>query len=97
DGIPLFMEELTKALLETGEARGARAGMGQVEFPALHAIPATLHGSLISRLDRLGVRAKEVAQIGAVLGREFSYDLIQHTSQLTPTELMDALDRLSVA
>ena len=71
DGVPLFVEELTKTVLESGlvhehEGRYELAG----PLPAL-AIPATLHDSLMARLDRLGP-AKQVAQLGATLGREFS-------------------------
>src|SRR5207302_6113619 len=58
------------------------------------AVPATLHASLIARLDRIGAAAKEVAQIGAVLGREFSYELIQPVAQRGEAELQAALGRL---
>ena len=61
------------------------------------AIPATLHASLIARLDRLGPVAKEVAQIGAVIGREFSYELIQPVAQRPVRDLEIALDRLTNA
>ena len=74
DGIPLFVEEMTKAVLEAeseGEARQTAAAMPS---PAL-AVPASLHASLMARLDRLGP-AKEVAQIGAAIGREFSHALL---------------------
>ena len=70
DGVPLFIEELTKAVLESGDRDAALAASPS---PA-HSIPATLHASLIARLDRLGPVAKEVGQVGAVLGREFDYD-----------------------
>jgi hypothetical protein len=63
-GIPLFVEELTRVLLDSGDTK----------FTARE-IPATLHDSLLARLDRLGP-AKEVIQIGAVLGTEFSYQLL---------------------
>ena len=71
DGVPLFIEELTKTLItaDLAENRGSAATM-----LGSH-IPSTLHDSLMARLDRLG-SAKEVAQIGAVIGREFSRDLI---------------------
>src|SRR5262252_6461979 len=82
DGVPLFVEELTKAVLESaGEADRVAAMLQAAPMPAL-AIPATLQASLIARLDRLGTAAKEVAQIGAVLGREFGYELIQRVAQL---------------
>jgi tetratricopeptide (TPR) repeat protein len=61
------------------------------------AIPATLHASLIARLDRLGPIAKEVGQVGAVLGREFGYDLIEEASQRPGAELRSGLDRLAEA
>jgi predicted ATPase len=79
DGVPLFVEELTKMVLESGllqeqEDRYALTG----PLPAL-AIPATLHDSLMARLDRLAT-VKAIAQLGATLGREFSYDLLQAVS-----------------
>ena len=70
--------------------------MGASPLPNL-AIPATLHASLIARLDRLGPVAKEVAQIGVVIGREFSYELIQPVAQRTVRDLEIALDRLTNA
>jgi class 3 adenylate cyclase/DNA-binding transcriptional ArsR family regulator len=81
-GIPLFVEELTRAVLESGEAE--LAGL---------AIPATLHDSLMARLDRLG-HAKEVAQIGAVIGREFSYELLHAVYPLRENELQHHLSTL---
>ena len=81
DGVPLFVEELTKAVLETaGEQDRAAAVLTGGSAPT-RAIPATLQASLIARLDRLGTAAKEVAQIGAVLGREFGYELIQRVGR----------------
>ena len=71
DGIPLFIEELTKAVLEAGSEEEARKTTAATPSPRLH-IPATLHASLMARLDRLGP-AKELAQIGAAIGREFSH------------------------
>jgi predicted ATPase len=71
DGVPLFVEELTKAVLEAGERYGRIAVLAATPAPAF-AVPATLNASLIARLDRLGSAGKEIAQIGAVLGREFS-------------------------
>ena len=72
DGIPLFVEEMTKAVLEAGERRRSASKRPRaVPSPAL-AVPASLHASLMARLDRLGP-AKEVAQIGAAIGREFSH------------------------
>jgi tetratricopeptide (TPR) repeat protein len=97
DGVPLFVEELTKAVLETG-VRDDRvaAVLTASPLPEL-AIPATLHASLIARLDRLGPIAKEVGQIGAVIGREFGYDLIAAVAQCPDAELQLGLDRLAEA
>jgi class 3 adenylate cyclase/predicted ATPase len=92
DGIPLFVEEMTKAVLEAegeGEARRIAAG---VPSPAL-AVPASLQASLMARLDRLGP-AKDVAQIGAALGREFSHALLAAAVRKPEPELNSALDRL---
>ena len=77
DGVPLFLEELTKAVLKTSARDDRIAAVLQASpLPEL-AIPPTLHASLIARLDRLGPIAKEVGQIGAVIGRDFGYDLIE--------------------
>src|SRR5262249_29661157 len=69
DGIPLFVEEMTKAVLEASSEGTAEHAAAAVPLPA-SAVPASLHASLMARLDRLGA-AKEVAQIGAAIGREF--------------------------
>src|SRR6202041_1282183 len=74
DGIPLFVEEMTKAVLEAESEGAARRMVAAVPSPAL-AVPASLHASLMARLDRLG-SAKEVAQIGSAIGREFSHTLL---------------------
>ncbi|MEM7045585.1 MAG: adenylate/guanylate cyclase domain-containing protein [Pseudomonadota bacterium] len=96
DGVPLFVEELTKALLESGLFE-AKSGDYQPVHDMPHlAIPETLQDSLMARLDRLAP-VKEVAQIGAVLGREFSYDMIAAISDLDTRELNTALDQLSEA
>ena len=89
DGIPLFVEEITKAVLEAGSEAAAEQAVAAVPSPAL-AVPASLHASLMARLDRLG-SAKEVAQIGAAIGREFSHSLLAAVVQ---EELLSALDRL---
>jgi len=94
DGVPLFVEELTKAVLESADPADRLAILTASPTPSL-AVPATLHASLISRLDRLGTAAKEVAQIGAVLGREFSYDLIRHVARRPDLDI--ALGRLTDA
>src|SRR5215207_3495096 len=94
DGIPLFLEELTKAVLETGAGEGdPEAPTSTAPRPAL-AIPATLHASLMARLDRLGPAAKETAQIGAAVGREFSYELLSAVAQRSEVELRSSLDQL---
>jgi class 3 adenylate cyclase len=74
DGIPLFVEETTKAVLEAESEDEARQAAALIPSPAL-AVPASLHASLMARLDRLGA-AKELAQIGAAIGREFSHNLL---------------------
>jgi class 3 adenylate cyclase/tetratricopeptide (TPR) repeat protein len=92
DGIPLFVEEITKAVLEAeGEDAAART-VAAVPSPRL-AVPASLHASLMARLDRLG-SAKGVAQIGAAIGRELSHTLLAFVTGLTEPELAIALDRL---
>ena len=83
-GVPLFVEEVTRLLLERGEQGGAQA------------IPPTLQQSLAARLDRLG-SARETAQIGAVLGRGFSYALLKSVAGLDEGALQSALDRLAAA
>jgi class 3 adenylate cyclase/predicted ATPase len=79
DGVPLFVEELTKNVLESGVP--------------LVGIPATLHDSLMARLDRLS-SVRRLAQIGAAIGREFSYELLRVVSRLPEDELQTALARL---
>jgi predicted ATPase len=97
DGVPLFIEELTKAVLErTDQDNRVAAVLSASPLPAV-AGPSTLHASLIARLDRIGVGAKEVAQIGAVVGREFSYDLIDAVAGRPAVELRAGLDRLAEA
>jgi tetratricopeptide (TPR) repeat protein len=96
DGNPLFVEELTKAVLEAGilvaEAEGYRV---DGPLPPL-AIPATLQDSLMARLDRLGP-VKEIAQIGAAIGREFSYSLLRTLVGRDEEALWGALDQLAQA
>ena len=92
DGIPLFVEEMTKAVLEAESAGAARRTIAAVPSPAL-AVPASLHASLMARLDRLGP-AKEVAQIGATIGREFSHAVLASVARKPEVELISALDRL---
>jgi len=97
DGVPLFVEELTKAVLESGDRDNRVAAVLAASPLPSAAIPATLHASLIARLDRLGPVAKEIGQIGAVLGREFGYDLIERVAQRPAAELRSGLDRLAEA
>ena len=93
--MPLFVEELTKAVVERAAQDNRMAAvMSASPLPPL-AVPSTLHASLIARLDRLGAAAREVAQIGAVLGREFSYELIKRLAQRSELELQTALTRLA--
>jgi class 3 adenylate cyclase/predicted ATPase len=83
-GVPLFVEEVTRLLLERGEQGG------------VHAIPPTLQQSLMARLDRLGP-ARDVAQIGSVIGRDFSYPLLRAVAEMDDAALLAALDRLADA
>ena len=92
DGIPLFIEEMTKAVLEAGgelEGMQTTAAVPSTEL----AVPASLHASLMARLDRLGP-AKELAQIGAAIGREFSHALLAAVMCKPEPELASSLDRL---
>ena len=92
DGIPLFVEEMTKAVLEAESEGVARRTAASAPSSSL-AVPASLHAFLMARLDRLG-RAKEVAQIGAALGREFSHGLLTAVAHRPEAELEEAVDRL---
>lgn len=85
DGVPLFVEELTRSVLETATVSG--------KAPNAMEIPTTLQDSLTARLDRLGA-AKEVAQISAVIGREFRYDLLASVSRFDPEALDASIVRL---
>jgi predicted ATPase len=95
DGIPLFVEEMTKAVLEAQHEGAAGSTVTTIPSPSI-GVPASLHASLMARLDRLG-DAKEVAQIGAVLGREFSHGLLAAVARKSETALKSALDRLIAA
>jgi predicted ATPase len=94
DGVPLFIEELTKAVLEAGPQ--APAALSAMPHSAL-SVPPTLHASLMARLDRLGPVAREVAQAGATIGREFGYALLASIIDLPEPQLREALDRLTNA
>jgi predicted ATPase len=93
DGVPLFVEELTKSVLESGVLReeGERYVLDRALPP--FAIPTSLHDSLMARLDRLA-SVRQVAQIGAAIGREFPYELLHAVSRLAEDELQAALARL---
>ena len=92
DGFPLFVEEMTKAVLEAKGEGAARRTVAAVPTSAL-AVPPSLHASLMARLDRLG-SAKEVAQIASAIGREFSHALLASVAGKPEAELGSALDRL---
>ena len=81
-GVPLFVEEVTRLLVERGEQGGVQA------------IPPTLQQSLAARLDRLG-SAREIAQIGAVLGRDFAYSLLRNIVETAEPALQASLERLA--
>jgi class 3 adenylate cyclase/predicted ATPase len=93
DGVPLFVEELTKSVLESGLLRdeGSRYVLDRALSP--FAIPTSLHASLMARLDRM-TPVRHVAQIGAAIGRKFSYALLRTVSDLAENELQAALARL---
>jgi predicted ATPase len=93
DGVPLFVEEMTKAILESGQLKAAAEHYELVRSFSTFAIPATLQDSLMARLDRL-VTAKAVAQYAAVIGRQFSYELLQAVSQVDEVMLQHELGRL---
>src|SRR5215471_11275810 len=83
---------MTKAVLEAESEGAAERAIGVVPSPAL-AVPASLHAPLMARLDRLGA-AKDVAQIGSAIGREFSHALLTSVARKPEAELESALDRL---
>jgi len=95
DGVPLFVEEMTKAVLEAESEAEARHTAATV-LPSAVAVPASLHASLMARLDRLGP-AKELAQIGAVIGREFSHALLAAVAQKDENALRSGLNALTSA
>ena len=93
DGVPLFVEEITKMVLESGLLRDRDDGYELTAPLGSLAVPATLHDSLMARLDRLA-EAKPVAQLAATIGREFSYELLQAVSPLEAPALQRELARL---
>jgi class 3 adenylate cyclase/predicted ATPase len=96
DGVPLFVEELTKSVLESGLVREENGAYALADALTPLAIPSTLHDSLIARLDRLS-SVKEIAQIGAAIGREFSYPLLEAVAPISGTVLQGALRQLMEA
>jgi class 3 adenylate cyclase/predicted ATPase len=90
DGVPLFLEEVTRTVVDAGPVRRSGSAMPR---PSL-SVPPTLHASLMARLDRIGSAAKEVAQIGAAIGREFSYELMAIVAQRPESELRGTLGQL---
>ena len=94
DGVPLYVEELTKSILESGELKDAGERFEYAGTAHSITIPATLRDSLMARLDRF-MPVKEIAQIGAAIGREFSYELIAAVASHTQTELDSALTQLT--
>jgi predicted ATPase len=93
DGVPLFVEEMTKAVLESGVLKEVHGHYELTGSFSTFAIPATLQDSLMARLDRL-ISAKGIAQLAAVIGRQFAYDLLSMVSQLDDTTLQRELGRL---
>jgi predicted ATPase len=89
DGIPLFVEEMTKAVLEAQGEGAAESTLATIPSPSI-GVPASLHASLMARLDRLGP-AKEVAQIGAAIGREFSHALLAAVVRGPEDKLVDQI------
>ena len=96
DGVPLFIEELTSTLLESGALSETADGYALDGPLPARVIPTTLRASLVARLDRLG-SVKGVAQIAAAIGREFSHELISAVASLSPADLDAALERLTVS
>src|SRR5262249_16167085 len=89
DGVPLFVEELTRALVELADQAPDRSTSAQL----FESVPATLHDSLMARLDRLP-EVKRVAQVAACIGRNFEYRTLSSVAGLEDRELRSALERL---
>src|SRR5262249_39505798 len=92
-GVPLFVEELTKAIVESGHLKDVDGHYELTGSLSTFAIPATLQDSLMARLDRL-MTGKVIAQLGATIGRQFSYALLQAVAQLNDRTLHEELHRL---
>jgi hypothetical protein len=95
DGVPLFIEELTKTVLQRGSEHDGKRPLPMQSLSA-DLVPTSLHASLMARLDQIPI-GKEVAQIGAVIGREFSFEALQVLSMLPAKQLEHALDELAHA
>jgi class 3 adenylate cyclase/tetratricopeptide (TPR) repeat protein len=93
DGVPLFVEEMTKAILESGQLKAIDGHYELIGSLSTFAIPATLQDSLMARLDRLGT-VKGIAQLAAIIGRQFAYPLLQAVSQVDEATLQRELGRL---
>jgi tetratricopeptide (TPR) repeat protein len=96
DGVPLFVEELTKSILESGELKETGDHYDYVGSARVVTIPTTLRDSLMARLDRF-TPVKEIAQIGAAIGREFSYELIEAVAPVPQMQVDDALAQLTAS
>lgn len=94
DGVPLFVEEMTRMLLESGFLKPVNGSYELTGPLPAQAIPTTVQDSLMARLDRLGLAAKTVAQIGATIGREFRHDVLHAVAELDEAELERDLSRL---
>src|ERR1700761_2164494 len=94
DGVPLFVEELTKSILESGELKESGDHYDYAGSARAVTIPTTLRDSLMARLDRF-MPVKEIAQIGAAIGRAFSYELISAVAPMPQAELDEALAGLA--
>jgi len=93
DGIPLFIEEVTKTIVEWGAHQGIATPGAGYQPASVDSVPISLQASLMARLDRLAV-GKEVAQIGSVIGREFSFEMLQALAGLTKDQLERAFGEL---
>ena len=93
DGVPLFLEEVTKVVIEAA-AQDTALGMIATISTANVAVPATLQASLMARLDRLGTACRETAQTGSAIGRSFSYELLAAVWSRSEVDMREALDRL---
>jgi predicted ATPase len=96
DGVPLFVEELTKSILESGELKDLGDHYEYGGAARTVTIPTTLRDSLMARLDRF-MPVKEIAQIGAAIGRAFSYELIAAVAPMSQAQLDDALTQFTAS